>query len=105
MDKSEISLIKFNGQNYTPWAFQLQIYLKGKELWDHVDASDTKPEDDQKAVAKWGDKRCLDHELDSRICRPQFILNLGPNKTSKDMGLLEKKLSVGKLCTQIPIIT
>lgn len=43
MDKSDIPLIKFNGKNYTSWAFQFQIHLKSKEMWGHVDGSDPNP--------------------------------------------------------------
>ena len=53
MGKSDISLVKFNGTNYTSWAFQFRIYLKGKELWAHVDGFDPKPNNDTKAVVKW----------------------------------------------------
>ena len=38
------------------WAFQFQIYLKGKELWGHVDGIDPKPLEDVKAVSKWETK-------------------------------------------------
>ena len=56
MDKSEISLVKFNGSNYSSWAFQFQIYLEGKELWGHVDGTNPKPLEDVKAISKWETK-------------------------------------------------
>ena len=56
MDKSENYLVKFNGTNYSSWAFQFQIYLKGKELWGHIDGTDPKPLEDVKAVSKWKTK-------------------------------------------------
>ena len=51
MEKSgSISLVKFDGTNYTSWAFQFQIYLEGKELWAHIDGSEPKPEEDDKTI-------------------------------------------------------
>ena len=52
MKKGDITLIKFNGKNYTTWAFQFKIYLKGKELWGHLDDSDSKPTY-EKLLSKW----------------------------------------------------
>ena len=59
-------------------------------MWGHVDGSDTKPTDDQKAVAKWEtkDARIMSWILGS--VDPQLILNLRPFKTAKDVELLEK---------------
>ena len=37
MEKSEIALLRFDGNNYTSWAFQFQTYLEGKELWGYMD--------------------------------------------------------------------
>ena len=30
------SIAKFNGENYALWAFKMEMYLKGKELWSMV---------------------------------------------------------------------
>ena len=56
MEKSEIALVRFDGKNYTLWAFQFQIYLKGKELWGYMDGSEPKPEDDDKKISAWKTK-------------------------------------------------
>ena len=48
MEKSELTLIKFNGKNYTSWSYQFQVYLEGKEMWGHVSGTDPKPQDDDK---------------------------------------------------------
>ena len=56
MDKSENYLIKFNGTNYSSWAFQFQIYLKGKEFRGQVDRTDPIPLEDVKAISKWETK-------------------------------------------------
>ena len=85
MDKSEISLIKFNGTNYSSWAFQFQIYLKGKELWGHVDGTDPKPLEDVKAVSKWETKDAQIMTWLLGSVDPQYILNLRTYKTAKEM--------------------
>ena len=48
MDKSEIKMVRFDGNNYTSWAFQFQIYLEGKELWAYIDGSEPIPAEDDK---------------------------------------------------------
>ena len=40
MEKSDNVCVRFTGKNYVAWAFQLEIFLKGKELWGHIDDSD-----------------------------------------------------------------
>ena len=42
-EKSEILPIKLNGKNYFSWEFQLSIFLKGNNLWGHIDGSSAKP--------------------------------------------------------------
>ena len=91
METGDIKLIKFNGKNYTTWAFQFQIYLKGKELWGHIDDSDPKPNDEQ-LLPKWEVK---DWQIMTWILGSvdaQFILNLRPYKTAKEMWLYLKKI-------------
>ncbi|KAJ8770907.1 hypothetical protein K2173_022079 [Erythroxylum novogranatense] len=38
--------IKFTGKNYGAWEFQFRMFLKGKELWGHIDGSSPAPEKD-----------------------------------------------------------
>ncbi|XP_008229084.1 PREDICTED: uncharacterized protein LOC103328470 [Prunus mume] len=54
-DKSEVSLIRFNGKNYSAWAFHFGIFVKGKEEWGHVDGSNPAPDKnkDKDQHAKW----------------------------------------------------
>ena len=35
-----VFLFDFFGRNYTAWAFQMEMFLKGKVLWSHVDESE-----------------------------------------------------------------
>ena len=51
MEKSEIALVRFDGKNYTSWAFQFQIYLEGKELWGYMDSSEPKHEENEKKIS------------------------------------------------------
>ena len=51
MEKSEIALVRFDGKNYTSWAFQFQIYLEGKELWGYINGSNPKPKEDDKKIS------------------------------------------------------
>jgi hypothetical protein len=39
MEKSNNVCVRFTGKNYVAWAFQLEIFLKGKDLWGHIDDS------------------------------------------------------------------
>ena len=32
-------LVQLNGKNYSAWAFQFEILVKGKELWGHMDGN------------------------------------------------------------------
>lgn len=41
--KSEILPLKLNGKNYFSWEFQLRIFLRGKNLWGHVNGTILKP--------------------------------------------------------------
>ena len=88
MEKGEIAIVKFNRGNYTSWAFQLQIYLKGKELWGHMDESDPKPIDDttdSKVVTKWETKNAHILTWILGTVETQYILNLRPHKKAKGM--------------------
>ena len=44
---SSPSVAKFNGDNYALWAFKMEMYLKGKQLWSMV-AEDVAIDDNKK---------------------------------------------------------
>ncbi|KAL5781644.1 hypothetical protein ACOSP7_006673 [Xanthoceras sorbifolium] len=44
---TETLAIKFTGKNYATWEFQFKMFLKGKELWGHIDGSSLAPADDE----------------------------------------------------------
>eukprot|EP00268_Persea_americana_P035601 TRINITY_DN3509_c3_g1_i2.p1 TRINITY_DN3509_c3_g1~~TRINITY_DN3509_c3_g1_i2.p1 ORF type:complete len:359 (+),score=43.10 TRINITY_DN3509_c3_g1_i2:418-1494(+) len=93
MEKSDIiSLVKFDGTNYTSWAFQFQIYLEGKELWAHIDGSDPKPETDDKKILAWKTKDAKIKTWLLGSVEPHFILNLRPCQAARDMWDYLKKI-------------
>ena len=44
-DKLESFPIRFTGKNYYAWEFQFKLFVKGKELWGHIDGSNPAPRD------------------------------------------------------------
>ncbi|BBN69882.1 hypothetical protein Prudu_1222S000100, partial [Prunus dulcis] len=83
-DKSEVSLIRFNGKNYSAWAFHFGIFVKGKEAWGHVDGSNPAPDKnkDKDQHAKWEvkDAQVMTWILGS--VEPNIILNLRSSQTA-----------------------
>ena len=53
MAEQVVPVVKFNGENWTTWKFQIQVVLKAKGLYDIVMGKVTKPESNQAAVAEW----------------------------------------------------
>lgn len=91
-ERSEHFLVRFNGKNYYVWAFQFQIFVKGKELWGHIDGTNPAPNSEkEKEYVNWEVK---DAQIMSWILGsvdPSILLNLKPYKTSKEMrGYLKK---------------
>jgi len=71
----EAFLTRFNGKNYTSWEFQFRMFVKGKELWGHLDGSSPAPTDPQE-LSIWTTK---DAEIVSWILgsvEPHMINNL-----------------------------
>lgn len=92
MEKSGISLVRFDGKNYTSRAFQFQIYIEGKELWGYIDGSESKPEEDDKKILSWKTK---DTKIKTWLwgsIEPHFILNLKPCKTAREVWDYLKKI-------------
>ena len=44
-DRLESFPIRFTGKNYCVWEFQFKLFVKGKELWGHIDGSNPTPHD------------------------------------------------------------
>eukprot|EP00268_Persea_americana_P004196 TRINITY_DN11325_c0_g1_i6.p1 TRINITY_DN11325_c0_g1~~TRINITY_DN11325_c0_g1_i6.p1 ORF type:complete len:107 (+),score=13.30 TRINITY_DN11325_c0_g1_i6:503-823(+) len=104
MEKSEIALVRFDGKNYTSWAFYFQIYLEGKELWGYIGGSESKPEDDEKKISAWKTKNAKIKTWLLGFVEPHFILNQKLCKTAREMwDCLKKDLSARQCCSPISI--
>ncbi|KAL6311658.1 hypothetical protein AAG906_022600 [Vitis piasezkii] len=79
-DKLKSFPIRFTGKNYCAWEFQFKLFVKGKELWGHIDGSNPAPRDVE-ALSKWEikDARVMTWILSS--VEPHLVLNLRPYKT------------------------
>ena len=93
-EKYDVFLVRLNGKNYSAWAFQFQIFVKGKDLWGHVDgiSSSPKKETQQSEYAKWEVK---DNQVMAWIIGsvdPNIVLNLRPYNTAAKMWAYLKKI-------------
>ena len=88
MEKSGITLIRFDGKNYTSQAFQFQIYLEGKELWGYIEGSEPKPEEDDKKILAWKTKDAKIKTWLLGSVESHFILNLKPAKLPVKCGTI-----------------
>ncbi|KAL3514207.1 hypothetical protein ACH5RR_026924 [Cinchona calisaya] len=93
-DKYESVLIRFNGKNYSAWAFHFKIFVKGKDLWGHIDGSKPAPDKDKEKDehAKWEVKDAQIMAWILGSVDPNIILNLQPFKTAAEMWNYLKKL-------------
>jgi hypothetical protein len=83
-DKLDLFHIRLNGKNYSAWEFQFQLFVKGKELWGHINGSNPAPTDVD-ALSRWEimDARVMTWILSS--IEPHLVLNLRPYKTAAAM--------------------
>ncbi|XP_042462987.1 protein GLUTELIN PRECURSOR ACCUMULATION 3-like isoform X2 [Zingiber officinale] len=81
---TETLTIKFTGKNYATWEFQFWMFLKGKELWGHIDGSLMAPEN-AKDLGQWEtkDARIISWLLGS--IEAHMVNNLRPFNTAKEM--------------------
>ncbi|KAF8395110.1 hypothetical protein HHK36_019051 [Tetracentron sinense] len=93
-DKSDPFLVRFNGKNYSAWAFHFKIFVKGKDLWGHVDGSNPAPDKnkDKDQPAKWEVKDAQIMAWILGSVESNIILNLRPSKTAAEMWTYLKKL-------------
>lgn len=90
-EKYDVLLIRLNGKNYSAWAFQFQIFVKGKDLWGHVDGS--KPAlDTSTEHAQWEVKDAQVMAWIIGLVDPNIVLNLRPFKTAAAMWDFLKKI-------------
>ncbi|KAJ0082390.1 hypothetical protein Patl1_09946 [Pistacia atlantica] len=83
-DTVESFHIRFTGKNHSAWDFQFILFVKGKELWGHIDGSAPAPPGVE-ALSKWEikDARVMTWILSS--VEPHLVLNLKPYKTAATM--------------------
>lgn len=94
LERSEHFLVRFTGKNYSAWAFQFQIFVKGKELWGHIAGTVPAPDSEQEKekYVKWEVK---DAQIMSWILgsmEHSMLLNLKPYKSSREMWDYLKKV-------------
>ena len=88
MEKGDNGYVKFTGKNYAAWSFQMEMFLKGKELWKHVDKGekgDLSAEGSASSKTAWAVK---DAQIMSWILssvEPHFIMSLRPHRSAKAM--------------------
>ena len=79
-DKLESFPIQFTGKNYSAWESHFKLFVKGRELWGHIDGSAPTPQGAE-ALSKWEihDARVMTWILSS--VESHLVLNLRPYKT------------------------
>ncbi|XP_034706986.1 uncharacterized protein LOC117930430 [Vitis riparia] len=90
--------VKFTGINYSTWAFQFELFLKGKDLWGHIDGTDVeKPSifdksQDVGSSPSWAvlDARIMPWLLGS--VEPHIVTHLWPHRSAQSMWAYLKKV-------------
>jgi len=94
LERSKHFLVRFTRKNYSAWAFQFQIFVKGKELWGHIAGTNPAP-DSEKEKEKYVKWEVKDAQIMSWILRSMehsMLLNLKPYKSSREMWDYLKKV-------------
>lgn len=87
-DKYDAFLVRLSGKNYSAWAFHFQIFVKGKDLWGHIDGNTPIPtldkdKDKEKTDrAKWEVKDAQIMAWILSSVESNIVLNLRPFKTA-----------------------
>ena len=91
--KYDVLFVCLNGKNYSTWAFQFQIFVKGRELWGHVEGTDSALDKTmhKEAHAKWEVKHAQVMTWIIGSVEPNIVLNLMPfNIATKILEYLKK---------------
>lgn len=95
-EKYDVLMVHLNGKNYSSWAFQLEIFVTGKDLWGHIDGSNPTPNKatHKEEHAKWVVKDALVMAwiIASDSVDPTIVLNLRPFKTASEMWAYLQKI-------------
>lgn len=81
MLEEKISIVRMNDKNYTSWEFHYQMFVKGKELWNHLDGSFTVPTDPKELGSR--ESKVVSWLLSS--IEPLMVNNLCSFNTAKEM--------------------
>ena len=83
--------IRLTGKNYTTWEFQFRMFLKGKELWGHIDGSST-TSGTEKEISQWetNDSRIISWILAS--IEPHMVNSLRSFNTAKEIWNFLKRI-------------
>ncbi|XP_042965903.1 uncharacterized protein LOC122299587 [Carya illinoinensis] len=81
---------KFSGNNYSTWAFQFELFLKGKDLWGHINGTDCASNPDKSKDWDVLDARIMSWLLGS--VEPHIITHLRPHRTAHFMWTYLKKV-------------
>ncbi|RVW89894.1 Retrovirus-related Pol polyprotein from transposon RE1 [Vitis vinifera] len=90
--------VKFTGTNYSTWAFQFELFLKGKDLWGHIDGTDVeKPStfDKSQDVGTSHSWAVLDARIMSWLLgsvEPHIVTHLRPHRSAQSMWAYLKKV-------------
>ncbi|KAG2687332.1 hypothetical protein I3760_09G046600 [Carya illinoinensis] len=90
--------VKFTGTIYSTWVVQFELFLKRKDLWDHIDGTDVAQpstfdkSQDFGSFPSWVvlDARIMSWLLGS--VEPHIITNLRPNRSAQSMWTYFKKV-------------
>ena len=83
--------IRLTGKNYATWEFQFRMFLKGKELWGHIDGSST-ASGTEKEISQWesNDSRIISWILAS--IEPHMVNSLRSFNTAKEIWNFLKRI-------------
>ena len=90
--------VKFTDTNYSTWAFQFELFLKGKDLWGHIDGTDVeKPStfDKSQDVGTSHSWAVLDARIMSWLLgsvEPHIVTHLRPHRSAQSMWAYLKKV-------------
>ncbi|KAH7541833.1 hypothetical protein FEM48_Zijuj02G0009500 [Ziziphus jujuba var. spinosa] len=93
-EKYDILPVKLNGKNYFSWEFQFRMFVKGKNLWGHLDGSVSKPknESDIGKITQWNSNNAQVISWILGSVESQIVLSLRSFHFAKDMWDFLKKI-------------
>ncbi|KAF5477432.1 hypothetical protein F2P56_004072 [Juglans regia] len=86
------------GKRYSTWAFQFEFFLKGKDIWGHIDGRDAAPPsntDKSKDPVSYSSWAVLNARVMSwllGLVEPHIVTNLLPHRSAQSMWNYLKKV-------------